>query len=90
MPTSQIPLRNNAGLLFAKGIGEAPIVQMATFSLWKNAEALRAFAYQSAEHRSAIDQTRALDWYAEELFGRFQPYRSVGTWGGKNPLPDVM
>ena len=89
MPTSQQPLHDNPGLLFTKGIGEAPIVQMATFSLWKNAEALRAFAYQSAEHRAAIAQTRALDWYAEELFGRFQPYRSVGTWGGKNPLPDL-
>lgn len=89
VPISQQPLRDNAGLLFTKGIGEAPIVQMATFSLWKNAEALRAFAYQSAEHRAAIAQTRALDWYAEELFGRFQPYRSVGTWGGENPLPDL-
>jgi heme-degrading monooxygenase HmoA len=88
VPTSQKPLRDNAGLLFAKGIGEAPILQMATFSLWKNAEALRAFAYQSTEHRAAIARTQTLDWYAEELFSRFQPYRSIGTWGGKNPLPD--
>lgn len=80
VPTSQKPLRDHAGLLYTKGIGEVPIVQMATFSLWQNAEALRAFAYQSAEHREAIARTRRFDWYAEELFARFQPYRSEGEW----------
>lgn len=89
VPTSQKPLGNNPGLIFTKGIGEAPIIQMATFSLWKNPEALRQFAYESAEHREAIHRTRKLDWYREELFSRFQPYRSVGTWKETKPMPDL-
>jgi hypothetical protein len=86
VPTSMKPLTDNAGLLFTKGIGEAPVVQMATFSLWKSAEALKQFAYQSKAHRVAIEKTRKLNWYNEELFARFQPYRMEGNWEGVEGL----
>lgn len=86
VPTSQEPLSDNEGLIYTKGIGEVPIVQMATFSLWKDLESVKKFAYQSREHQTAIRKTRTLNWYNEELFSRFQPYKSVGEWEGKNPL----
>ena len=76
----------NEGLIYTKGVGEIPIVQMATFSLWKNFEAVKQFAYNSKQHQEAIRRTRNNDWYREELFARFQPYKSVGTWGGKDLL----
>jgi hypothetical protein len=50
---------------------------------------LKAFAYQGKEHRGAIEKTRQLNWYKEELFSRFQPYLSVGTWGGRQLLPGL-
>lgn len=86
VPRSQRPLKAAKGLLFTKGIGEAPLVQMATFSLWEDEKQMQAFAYGSEEHQKAIKLTRQLDWYKEELFARFQPYRSIGTWYGKNPV----
>jgi heme-degrading monooxygenase HmoA len=86
VPTSQEPLDGNKGLIYTKGIGEIPIVQMATFSLWKNFESVKQFAYNSKQHQEAIRRTRKNDWYREELFARFQPYKSVGTWGGKDLL----
>ncbi|PIB38913.1 DUF3291 domain-containing protein [Maribacter sp. 4G9] len=89
VPTSQKPLRKNTGLLFTKGIGEVPVLQMATFSIWRDKESLMNFAYSSKEHQKAIQKTRQLNWYKEELFSRFQPYRSIGAWMGKNPLPDL-
>lgn len=89
VPTSEKPLKDNAGLIYTKGVGEVPILQMATFSIWKNIEALNAFAYSSKEHIKAIKLTRELDWYSEELFSRFQPYKSVGRWHGANPLPSL-
>ena len=82
VPASQKPLKEAKGLLFTKGIGEAPIVQMATFSLWQDLDALNAFAYRSSEHIGAIQRTRSLQWYKEEMFSRFQPYRIEGTWDG--------
>ncbi|MBK8555894.1 MAG: DUF3291 domain-containing protein [Lewinellaceae bacterium] len=87
VPSSQKPLSASEGLLFTKGVGEVPIVQMATFSLWQDLESVKKFAYQSVEHQMAIKKTRDLNWYKEELFSRFQPYKSTGVWEGKNPLP---
>ena len=86
VPTSQEALDGNEGLIYTKGVGEIPIVQMATFSLWKNFESVKKFAYSSKQHQEAIRRTRKNDWYREELFARFQPYKSVGTWGGKDLL----
>jgi heme-degrading monooxygenase HmoA len=89
VPNSQKQLGQSEGLLFAKGIGEAPVVQMATFSLWENADAMKAFAYKGKGHQTAIKKTHELNWYKEELFSRFQPYKSVGTLKGVNPLADL-
>jgi heme-degrading monooxygenase HmoA len=91
VPTSQRPIAAGCdGLIFTKGIGEAPLLQMATFSLWRDFDALKKFAYQSPEHRVAIEKTKQLGWYKEEMFARFQPYRSDGIWGGKDPLADYL
>jgi heme-degrading monooxygenase HmoA len=89
VPTSHQPLKGNSGLIFTKGVGELPIIQMATLSIWNDLESLNDFAYSSKEHREAINRTRQLKWYKEELFARFKPYKSVGTWKGKNPLPSL-
>jgi len=86
VPTSQEPLEGNKGLVYTKGIGEVPVVQMATFSLWKNFDAVKEFAYNSKQHKEAIRRTRKNEWYREELFSRFHPYKSSGTWQGNDLL----
>ena len=86
VPTSEQGLEGNKGLIYTKGVGEVPVVQMATFSLWKNFDAVKQFAYNSKQHKEAIKKTRKNEWYKEELFSRFQPYKSEGTWDGKDLL----
>ncbi len=86
VPKTAAPLQQAQGLLFAKGIAEKPIIQIATFSVWKDEESLQNFAHQNEAHSSAIKKTHQLKWYQEELFARFQPFRSIGTWNGKNPI----
>lgn len=80
VPASQHPLKGMKGLLYTKGIGETPFVDMATFSLWTDQEAMKAYAYSTLAHQEVIQKTRELGWYREELFARFQPYRILGTW----------
>lgn len=86
VPPVSRSVRKKEGLLFAVGIGELPIVQQATFSIWQNSHFMKAYAYQSPHHRAVVKKTRQLDWYKEELFARFQPYASEGSWQGIDPL----
>jgi heme-degrading monooxygenase HmoA len=79
-------LAQRAGLLAAIGLGEAPLLIQATFSLWDSPRAVRAFAYQGPEHIEAMRRKTADAWYAEELFARFQPIASYGLWEGRDPL----
>lgn len=91
VPISQRPIQQGlSGLIYTKGIGEAPLIQMATFSIWENINALKNFAYNSPEHKEAIRKTKKIDWYKEEMFVRFQPYKSVGTWDGKYLLSPYL
>lgn len=79
-------LRTAAGLIDVVGVGEAPIGRLATFSLWESVGALRDFAYAMPRHQRVIEQTREGDWYGEELFARFEPFGSSGSWDRRDPL----
>lgn len=68
------------GLLFSKGVGEIPFLEQATFTVWNSVELMKEFAYKSKFHAEAVKKTREMDGFKEEMFTRFQPYKTSGSW----------
>lgn len=79
VPSVSKSMEGAPGLQFALGIGELPLIQQATISLWKDKEAMMNYAYTMKRHKEVVKQTRKQNWYKEELFTRFAPYRSEGN-----------
>jgi len=83
VPSVSRSIEGRAGLVYAVGVGEYPIFQQATFSVWQNFDSMRAYAYQGKLHSGAIQNTRKYSWYSEELFARFIIYKEQATIGPK-------
>jgi hypothetical protein len=47
---------------------------------------MKAFAYQTYNHKKIIQKTRKERWYSEEMFARFIPLKTFGTLNGSDPL----
>ncbi len=58
-------------LRFSIGIGELPLIEQATISIWDTPDAMMNYAYKDETHKNVIRLTKKYQWYSEELFARF-------------------
>ena len=64
-------ISNAKGVSFFKGIGELPLFEQATFSIWNDINCINKFAYQNKIHSNIIKKSQIQKWYSEDLFARF-------------------
>jgi hypothetical protein len=81
-PPAQASLEAAEGCRFAIGLGEAPLLRQATFSLWDSVAAMDAYA-RSGAHQEAIRAAYAEGYFSESMFVRFVPLRLEGRWQGR-------
>jgi hypothetical protein len=80
-PATERALEASPGCLLAAGLGEAPFLRQATFSLWRDQTAMDAYA-RSGAHATAIREAYAGGFFSETMFVRFVPLEVRGTWKG--------
>ena len=78
-------------VLFKIGIGEVPLFQQITFSIWPDSQSMAAFARNNGPHAQAIRAVRDGNWFREELYARFRVADEIGSWEGQSPriLKDI-
>jgi heme-degrading monooxygenase HmoA len=81
-PPSQNALAEAKGCQLAVGLGEAPFVRQATFSIWDSVTDMNAYA-RSGSHLEAIQAAAENDYFSESMFARFVPLKVQGQWQGK-------
>lgn len=80
-PPAQRSLADAPGCVLAVGLGEAPLLRQATFSLWQDAAAMDAYARTGA-HLDAIRAAWKHQFFSESMFVRFAPLQLQGQWKG--------
>jgi spheroidene monooxygenase len=81
-PPAQVSLEGAPGCRFAVGLGEAPLLRQATFSLWDSVAAMDAYA-RSGAHLAAIRAAHKERYFSESMFVRFVPLALQGSWRGQ-------
>ena len=82
-PAAEASLASAPGCLLAAGLGEAPLLRQATFSLWTDAAAMDSYA-RSGAHQQAIRAAYGGGFFSESMFVRFVPLLLRGTWQGQH------
>jgi hypothetical protein len=81
-PPSEAALQRARGCRLAVGLGEAPLLRQATFSVWDDVDSMQAYARGSA-HGEAARAAYSGHCFSESLFARFVPIELRGTWKGQ-------
>jgi hypothetical protein len=81
-PATHDGIARAEGCRLAVGLGEAPLLRQATFSLWDNAQAMDNYA-RSGAHLAAIQGATQQGWFSESMFVRFAPISITGEWHGR-------
>lgn len=76
-------INNASGKILTAGLGEAPYLRQATFTIWNNEQSLNDYAQKGA-HLAAIKSAYTNNYFSESMFTRFIVKSARGMWQGKH------
>jgi heme-degrading monooxygenase HmoA len=82
-PPSERALEGVQGCQLAVGLGEAPLLRQATFTIWDSVADMNAYARTGA-HLQAIQSAAKHGYFSESMFARFVPLQVQGQWQGNS------
>ncbi len=82
-PPSERALEGVQGCQLAVGLGEAPLLRQATFTIWDSVADMNAYARTGA-HLQAIQSAAKHGYFSESMFARFVPLQVQGRWQGNS------
>ena len=82
-PASEQSLEQAVGCRMAVGLGEAPVLRQATFSVWDSQAQMDAYARQGA-HLQAIRAAHREGYFSESMFVRFKILQLSGSFKGRH------
>jgi hypothetical protein len=82
-PPAERSLERATGCRLAIGVGEAPLLRQATFTVWDDVAAMDRYA-RSGAHQEAIVAAARGGFFSESMFVRFAPYEIHGQWKGSS------
>jgi spheroidene monooxygenase len=80
-PSAERDLAHASGCRLAVGLGEAPLLRQATFSVWDDVASMHAYARGGA-HGQAIRSAWKTGYFSESMFVRFALAGMHGHWPG--------
>ncbi len=88
-PPAERDLAVAPGCLLAAGLGEAPVLRQATFTVWEDVPSMDRYA-RSGAHLEAIRAAHQGHYFSESMFVRFVPYAPRGAWKGFAPTAGAV
>lgn len=80
---AEAAIKEASGSILTAGLGEAPYLRQATFTIWENLKSIDEYA-QSGAHLSAIKAAYGENYFSESMFTRFKVVSASGVWQGKH------
>lgn len=80
-PAAEQSLARAPGCELAVGLGEAPLLRQATFSVWRDQASMDTYA-RSGAHQKAIQAAYGQGFFSESMFVRFEVIETVGELTG--------
>ncbi len=80
-PAAEASLARAPGCRLAMGLGEAPLLRQATFSIWDSTAAMENYA-RTGVHLQAIRAAYGGGHFSESMFTRLVPLWGQGQWQG--------